>query len=40
VVVPVEKNYLLNPQHPRAEAVQVVREEIVRLDRRIVRGRL
>jgi len=36
IVVPVEKNYLFNPQHPEAIRIKIVREEIIRLDRRIV----
>lgn len=35
IVVPVEKIYLLNPQHIGAEQIRVLREEIIRLDRRI-----
>jgi RES domain-containing protein len=35
IVVPVEKNYLLNPLHTLAGSIKVVREDIIRLDRRI-----
>lgn len=36
IVVPVEQNYLLNPQHDQARRIQILREELVRLDRRII----
>lgn len=35
MVVPIEKNYLLNPLHPETNRVRIIREEIVRLDWRI-----
>lgn len=35
IVVPLEKNFLLNPLHNLSGAVRVVNEDIIRLDRRI-----
>lgn len=35
IVVPVEKNYLLNPRLVAPRQLQIVRRELVRLDRRI-----
>jgi RES domain-containing protein len=35
IVVPVEKNYLLNPLHPLGKQITVLRQDIIRLDRRI-----
>jgi RES domain-containing protein len=35
IVVPVEKNYLLNPSQPASKDIKTLREEIIRLDRRI-----
>jgi RES domain-containing protein len=40
IVVPVEKNYLLNPLHPESKHVNIVSEEIIRLDNRIGLGAL
>lgn len=36
IVVPVEKNYLLNPLHSLASSIKIVKEDIIRLDRRIM----
>ncbi|CAN5844737.1 RES family NAD+ phosphorylase [soil metagenome] len=35
-VMPVERNYLLNPLHPRFQDVTIVRRELVTLDPRLV----
>jgi RES domain-containing protein len=35
IVVPVEKNYLLNPLHPLSKSITVLRQEIIRLDQRL-----
>lgn len=35
LVMPVERNYLLNPLHPEMKAVKVLRKEIVTLDPRL-----
>jgi RES domain-containing protein len=35
IVVPVEKNYLLNPLHSSSDKIRVLREDIIRLDQRI-----
>jgi RES domain-containing protein len=38
IVVPVEKNYLLNPLHPSSQGIKLVKEDIIRLDKRIGLG--
>lgn len=35
IVVPVEKNYLLNPLHSSSDKIRVLKEDILRLDQRI-----
>jgi RES domain-containing protein len=35
IIVPIERNYLLNPLHPLGSSIRVLREDIIRLDRRI-----
>ena len=35
-VMPIERNYLLNPQHPAFAKVEIIREELVTLDSRLM----
>lgn len=35
IVVPIEKNYLLNPLHPLSKTSEILSQEIICLDRRI-----
>lgn len=36
IVMPYENNVIINPAHPRAESVRVVRSTVITLDRRLV----
>lgn len=36
-VMPIERNYLLNPRHPTFEEIEVIRRELVTLDPRLLR---
>lgn len=38
-VLPWEMNYLVNPHHPEANSIQVVKEEAFRFDKRLIRFR-
>ncbi|MGL4610865.1 MAG: RES family NAD+ phosphorylase [Trueperaceae bacterium] len=36
IIVPVERNYLLNPLHPNHQDIRIVQEDLIRLDMRII----
>ena len=36
-VMPIERNYILNPLHPEFEKVEIMRQELVTLDPRLLR---
>jgi RES domain-containing protein len=38
-VLPMEMNYLINPRHPDADAIEVARTEEFRFDERLLRLR-